>query len=238
MLVVSANRYLLKESHARRLSAVSQDMVRSAWASMNRPPVLEFQYDLLTQRELLMLNLKTLKLYGECAENPIVLNAAMYGWKTMAKEMNVRTFCQPDSVIRKWMHDAHKIFEMLGTALPMFLAFQELQVKTLAKVNEEQRKKMERMQQREGRVAGGGHSRKASAGSQQDELMRSVGDGVRKLALNPTPASQTIPKVRKATGGDGAIARSPSHGSNLVNSDGYENTWSGKLGMLVQDIGR
>jgi len=145
MLVVSASRYLLKEFHAGRLSAVSLAKLRTAWASMNRPQVIEFQYDLLTQHELLMQNLKTLKLYGECAENPMVLNAAMYGWRTMAKEMSVRTFCQPDSVIRKWMHDAHKIFEMLDTGLPMFLAFRELQVKTLTKVNEEQRKKMERM---------------------------------------------------------------------------------------------
>ena len=54
----------------------------------------------------------------------------------MAKEMSVRTFCAPDSQVRKHMHDAHKILEMLGAPLVTFLAFQELQLKTLAKFNE------------------------------------------------------------------------------------------------------
>jgi len=68
--------------------------------------------------------------------------------------------------------------------------------------------------------------------------MRGVGESVKKPVPSPTPASQAIPKARNVTGVEGAIARGPSHGSSLMNSDGYENTWGGKLGMLAQDFGQ
>ena len=60
--------------------------------------------------------------------------------------MSVRTFCNPDSVIKKHMHDTHKVLEMLGAPLVTFLAFQELQVKALATIRETQKKKAENTQ--------------------------------------------------------------------------------------------
>ena len=144
MICVTANKYLMCEYKAGRMSAESVARVRAQWTNKNRPQVIEFQYDQATQRDLILYNLSTFRFHGECAESPLVLNATMYGWRTMAKEMSVRTFCAPDSVIRKHMHDAHKILEMLGAPLVTFLAFQDLQLKTLAKINEEQKKKVER----------------------------------------------------------------------------------------------
>lgn len=67
----------------------------------------------------------------------------MLSWKTLAKEMSVRTFCQPDSVVRKHMHDCYKILEMLGAPLLTFLAFQEIQVKTLRVIKEKQEQREE-----------------------------------------------------------------------------------------------
>ena len=46
----------------------------------------------------------------------------------MAKEMGVRTFCLPDSVIQKWLHNSHKILETLGAPTRTFLALQDMQV--------------------------------------------------------------------------------------------------------------
>lgn len=60
----------------------------------------------------------------------------------MAKEMSIRTFCYPDSVIRKHMHDTHKILEMLGGPLVTFLAFQELQMGALAAMKKAQEKQL------------------------------------------------------------------------------------------------
>ncbi len=62
----------------------------------------------------------------------------------MAKEMSVRTFCTPDSVIRKHMHDAHKVLELLGAGLSTFLFLQELQVEALKDIAEAQKKRVER----------------------------------------------------------------------------------------------
>ena len=69
----------------------------------------------------------------------------------MAKEMGVRTFCAPDSQVRKHLHDAHKILEMLGAPLVTFLALQELQLKTLARITEGVKQLEERRRRREER---------------------------------------------------------------------------------------
>jgi hypothetical protein len=104
---------------------------------------VEFQFDQATQRDLILYNIRTFKFHGESAINVVILNGSLYNWKAVAKEMSVRTFCTADSVIRKHMHDAHKILEMLGAPLVTFLAFQELQVKTLAMMKEHQKKSAE-----------------------------------------------------------------------------------------------
>ena len=67
----------------------------------------------------------------------------MQSWKSLAREMSVRTFCTPDSVIRKQLHDSYKILEMLGAPLVTFLAFQEIQVKALQTMRDEQKKRDE-----------------------------------------------------------------------------------------------
>ena len=55
--------------------------------------------------------------------------SVMEAWKTLAREMSVRTFCTPDSVVRRHLHDTYRILEMLGANLATFLAFQEIALK-------------------------------------------------------------------------------------------------------------
>lgn len=144
MICVTANKFLLQQYEEGRMSVESVAKVTNFWASKNRPQVLEFQFDQSTQRDLILYNLKTFEFYGEAATNVMVLHGTLYNWKAVAKEMSIRTFCTPDSVIRKHMHDTHKILEMLGAPIITFLAFQELQVSTLARIKEEQRKRLQR----------------------------------------------------------------------------------------------
>jgi hypothetical protein len=169
MICVTANNYLVREYRNGRISAESVARTSSFWSSKNRPQVVEFQFDQATQRDLILYNLTTLNFHGESAESPLVLNATMYSWKTMAKEMGVRTFCTPDSQVRKHLHDAHKILEMLGAPLVTFLALQELQLKTLARITEGV-KKLEEMRREERRkeieCGADTHSRKSSKGEQ------------------------------------------------------------------------
>ena len=143
MICVTANKFLLEQYKEGRISVDSVTKVTNFWASKNRPQVIQFQFDQATQRDLILYNLKTFKFHGDCAVNVVLLNATLHNWKAVAKEMSVRTFCTPDSVIRKHMHDMLKILEMLGAPLVTFLAFQELQLNVLALMKEEQEKKLQ-----------------------------------------------------------------------------------------------
>jgi len=143
MICATANQYLMTQRREGRMSIESLVKITTFWASKGRPQVIEFQFDQSSQRDLILYNLKTFRFYGEHAENPVSLNSMMYNWKTVAKEMAVRTFCTPDSVVRKHMHDVYKILEMLGAPLVTFLAFQEIQVKALKTMREEQKKRDE-----------------------------------------------------------------------------------------------
>lgn len=143
MICATANQYLMIQRREGRMSVDSLVQIMNFWRSKNRPQVIEFQFDQQTQRDLVLYNLKSFRFYGANAENPLSLNAMMLSWKSMAKEMSVRTFCTPDSVVRKHMHDCYKILEMLGAPLVTFLAFQEIQVRALATMRDEQRRRDE-----------------------------------------------------------------------------------------------
>lgn len=136
MICVSANKFLVQQHYEGRLSVESIKKITNFWGSKNRPQVVEFQFDQATQRQLILSNIRTLRFNGECSTNPILLNSNLHNWKAIVKEMSVRTFCSPDSVIRKHLHDIQKILDMLGAPLSTFLAFQDLQMRTLALMKE------------------------------------------------------------------------------------------------------
>jgi hypothetical protein len=231
MICVTANNYLMRELTTGRISPESIAKVFSYWSSKNRPQVIEFQYDQATQRDLILYNLTTLKFHGESAESPLVLNATMYSWKTMAKEMSVRTFCAPDSQMRKHMHDAHKILEMLGAPLVTFLAFQELQLKTLAKITEGVKKmEMKRREERRKEIEGGAetHSRKSSKEEGQPPHSRKT-----------SREEVHIQQSRKASGGEGDPQQhirktSREEKGKEPGKDVSEKSRGGRLGLMIR----
>ncbi|RMJ20793.1 hypothetical protein PHISP_08336, partial [Aspergillus sp. HF37] len=131
MICSSANNFLVGQYNAGHVSRESIKKTSDFWVSKNRPQVVEFQFDQATQRQLILSNVRTLDFHGESATNPILLHSNLQNWKAIVKEMSVRTFCLPDSAIRKHLYDIHKILDMLGAPLSTFLAFQELQMRTL-----------------------------------------------------------------------------------------------------------
>ncbi|KKA16408.1 hypothetical protein T310_10015 [Rasamsonia emersonii CBS 393.64] len=143
MICMTANKFLLDQFHKRRMSAESIKKITNFWMSKNRAQVSEFQFDQATQRELILYNLRTFEFHGEYAINPVALKSALDNWKAVAKEMSVRTFCYPDSVIRKHMHDTHKILEMLGASDATLRDFEFLQMKVIVKMSEHRRKNSE-----------------------------------------------------------------------------------------------
>lgn len=163
MICVAANKFLKAQQKSGLMSADSVSKIVNQWSRKNRPQVLEFQFDQATQRDLVLYNINTFRFHGEARTNPMVLNATMYAWKVMANEMSVRTFCTPDSVIRKHLHDTHKVLEMLGAGLTTFLVLQEMQVDALKEIAEEQKKRVERQKRRgtdEARGSGSAKTRK------------------------------------------------------------------------------
>ena len=132
MICLSANEFLTRQFSEGRISSESIKKINSYWGSKNRPQVVGFHFDQATQRRLIISNLRSLRFDGECSTNPILLNANLRNWKVIVKEMSVRTFCAPDSAIRKHMHDIHKILAMLDTPVSIFLGFEDLQMHTLS----------------------------------------------------------------------------------------------------------
>ncbi|KAL9000085.1 MAG: hypothetical protein Q9169_001160 [Polycauliona sp. 2 TL-2023] len=139
MICATANKYLITQQEEGRMSYESIKKITDLWSQKNRPQVIEFMFDQLTQRDLILYNLNTFRFYGPNAENLVSMHGMMQAWKTLAKEMSVRTFCAGDSTIRKQMQDIYKILEMLGAPMVTFLAFQQIQIRTLKKMREQQR---------------------------------------------------------------------------------------------------
>ncbi|KAI4284822.1 MAG: hypothetical protein L6R38_001158 [Xanthoria sp. 2 TBL-2021] len=138
MICATANKYLITQQEEGRMSYESIKKITDLWSQKNRPQVIEFMFDQLTQRDLILYNLNTFRFYGPNAENLVSMHGMMQAWKTLAKEMSVRTFCAGDSTIRKQMQDIYKILEMLGAPMVTFLAFQQIQIKTLKRMREQQ----------------------------------------------------------------------------------------------------
>ena len=136
MICSSANNFLVEQYREGRVSADSVKKITAFWGSKNRPQVVEFQFDQATQRKLIQFNVSTLEFHGEASTNPILLNTYLREWKSIIKEMGIRTFCFPNSSIRKHLHDIHNILEMLGAPLPTRVAFEELQMSTLSVMQE------------------------------------------------------------------------------------------------------
>ena len=135
IICLSANNFLIQQHSEGRITTDSIRKINSFWGSKNRPQVMEFHFDQATQRRLILSNIRNMRFNGECSTNPVLLNTNLHNWRAIVKEMSVRTFCAPDSVIRKHMHDIHKILDMLGAPVATFLDFEELQMHTLSIMN-------------------------------------------------------------------------------------------------------
>ncbi|KAL4962548.1 uncharacterized protein BDV14DRAFT_202702 [Aspergillus stella-maris] len=127
----------MEEYAGGRISKESIRKVNNFWGSKNRPEVVEFQYDQAAQRQLILPDIRILHLNGGSSINSVTLHSNIHNWKAVVKEMSVRTFCAPDSAIRKHMHDIQKLLDMLVAPIAAFLAFEELQMRTLFLMKEQ-----------------------------------------------------------------------------------------------------
>lgn len=143
MICATANHFLKHQQYRGRIAPATLAKVAQGWASKNRPQVIEFRYDQQTQRDLVLYNIKAFRFHGPDADDPIVLNSMMHAWKHLGKDMSIRTFCTPDSVVRKHMIDINKVLEMLGAPEVMIQAYQEVELATGTLLNQRNKERAE-----------------------------------------------------------------------------------------------
>ncbi|KAJ5106795.1 hypothetical protein N7456_003470 [Penicillium angulare] len=126
MICECANGFLLHQYYDGRVSQQSINKLLHQWELKNRPQVHQFRFDQVAQRELIQENRRTLALRGECATNTVKFHSNMRNWKSIAVEMTARTFCLPDSAVRKNLFEIHDILEMLDAPISTLRDFNAL----------------------------------------------------------------------------------------------------------------
>lgn len=143
MICATANHFLKHQQYRGRIAPATLVKVAQGWASKNRPQVIEFRYDQQTQRDLVLYNIKAFGFHGPDADDPIILNSMMHAWKHLGKDMSIRTFCTPDSLVRKQMLNIGKVLEMLGAPEVMVHAYHEIESATRMLLDQRNREKEE-----------------------------------------------------------------------------------------------
>ncbi|KAJ5740255.1 hypothetical protein N7493_000127 [Penicillium malachiteum] len=125
MICTTANNFLLRQYYEGHVSQHSINKVSHQWHSKNRPHVNQFCFDQGTQRDLIMENRRTIIFPVGFVNNSVMFHTIMRNWKAIAMEMRARTFCLPDTAIRKILYEIHGILEMLEAPLPTFQKLNE-----------------------------------------------------------------------------------------------------------------
>ncbi|KAJ5279215.1 hypothetical protein N7478_004587 [Penicillium angulare] len=126
MICECANSFLLHQYYDGRVSQNSINKLLRQWELKNRPQVHQFRFDQVAQRELILENRRTLAMRGECATNTVKFHSNMRNWKFIAVEMTARTFCLPDSAVRKNLFEIHEILDMLDAPIATLRDFHAL----------------------------------------------------------------------------------------------------------------
>lgn len=145
LLTVETNRFILHEFTYGRVSTDSVRKIVDIWRHKGRPQVIGFRYDLATQRDLVILNMETMHFTGIGINvgngvGRAKLLSVLAAWKKLAKEISVRTFCQPDSAVKKHFWDAEKVLELVNASSDGMMAFQELRAKVLSDIYREEKR--------------------------------------------------------------------------------------------------
>lgn len=126
MICNVANGFILQQYYDGRVSQHSINKVNAAWNAKNNHHVVEFRFDQATQRDLILANRRCMEFTGDASRFPIRLQTNLQNWKKIAHEMSIRTFCLPDSAIRKHFFDIRQIIDMMDPSLETLRAFQDL----------------------------------------------------------------------------------------------------------------
>ncbi|ODA77485.1 hypothetical protein RJ55_07114 [Drechmeria coniospora] len=108
--------FITAELERGHLVADNLKSISDWWLSQGRPKVIGFRYDLETQLELVCLHVHDFNFYGRHQSNPVEIAGLLDAMKADARQIRVRTFCQPDSVIAKQLVDSQSLFNMINVS--------------------------------------------------------------------------------------------------------------------------
>lgn len=111
MITHAANEFLMKEYYEGHLTISSLNKIKRRWEKKHMPGVPQFRFDQTTQYRLISANRDHLN-FGQTS-NGLKPNTVLSNWKKICKNMSIRTFVAPDSVIKKQIHDILDLLEIL-----------------------------------------------------------------------------------------------------------------------------
>ncbi|UNI16218.1 hypothetical protein JDV02_002678 [Purpureocillium takamizusanense] len=118
--------YITNELERGHLVADNLKKIADFWVSQGRPKVIGFRYDLETQLELVHLHINDFNFYGRRQSNPVEIAGLLHCMKVNARQIRVRTFCQPDSVIAKQLVDSQSLFNMINVSIARQVGLTEI----------------------------------------------------------------------------------------------------------------
>jgi hypothetical protein len=127
MLSDTANAFLMDQMAAGKLDYNIIARAKYDWAKRNRPQVIEFRYDLMTQLHIAEAHGDALEYHGPNTQSAIHIQSMHHCWRNIARELQVRTFCTPDSVLRKLVTESWRLLEMLGADWNAYVKMSHLQ---------------------------------------------------------------------------------------------------------------
>lgn len=144
LMCVAGNEFLLEQLHYNRFATPDHaKRFFTAWKAKNRSMVPEFQFDLKTQYEIVVYNVRTFDFPSKYGLDPVLLKSALDAWGNIANQLTNRNFSWPDSAILKLFHDVFPVLELLGAPREFVDVF--LQMRGLVVEIIEQSKKIKKV---------------------------------------------------------------------------------------------
>lgn len=112
-LTGSLNDFIALELEKGHLIPDNFKRIADRWSQQGRARVVGFRFDLETQIDLILLHLNEFSFTGIRQGQPSEIARVLGQMKSNAREMRIRTFCQPDSTVERHLTDAQALFETI-----------------------------------------------------------------------------------------------------------------------------
>lgn len=137
--------YINGQLHLGRMNPHIHAKIADSWAQMGRPKVIGFRYDLETQIDMIYAHIGNFRFHGPHYADGHIVKGLLYGMKMNARNMRIRTHCQPDSVIAKHILDSQALMQLLNSPPELQTSLAEVCqfFRTIIEVRQEKQEKEE-----------------------------------------------------------------------------------------------